>query len=296
MKHAAWPRCLALHPELEVDMTCSRFSALALSVSVITACDSVGPEDGSRVTVRFAAISASTRGADLAMSASGEHELVITGSNGTLTITDVAFIVSELELERARDGCGERRDRVSDDDDDGGDRDDDDGDCESLEVGPFFVDLEFGDAVVVVSREVAAGSYTGLEFEVEDLRRDEDDDESRGRRIPELGAEIRAAGFDEWPDAANMVVAGSFTPRNGAARPFTVYFDADIEIELEFEPALIVGDDERSVDVEIDPTFWFRTFANTVVDLSEFDFAVTRRIVDFEAKLEGGFQRIEFDD
>ena len=95
-----------------------------------------------------------------------------------------------------------------------------------------------------MSQEVVAGSYTGLEFEVDDLRGDDDDDERASRRFPELASEVRAAGFEEWPEAANMVVAGSFTPKNGAARPFTVFFDADIEIELAFEPPLIVGDEE----------------------------------------------------
>jgi hypothetical protein len=282
---------------------------LVLAGVLFTACDVLAPGDGGRVTVRFATTSASSQSADIGITALGAQELVLAGSNGTLTISNISFIVSEFELERVEEACEQKRIRerdgaaaaaAADDDDDEEDRD---GDCEEFEIGPFFVELPLNGAVNVVSQEVDAGIYSELEFEVEDLHRghrgddDEDDDDGReGRSVPDLIQEIRAAGFAQWPEAASMVVVGTFTPRNGPARPFTVYFDADIEIKFEFDPPLVVEGTERTIEIEIDPSFWFRTFANTVTDLSAFDFERTGRVVDFEAKLKEGFQRIEFDD
>lgn len=286
-------------------MSPTRLAVPVLASVLLAACESIGlgPEDGSRVTIRFATTmpSASAALADVSMSASAQ-ELVITGSNGTLTITDIGFIVNEFELERLTDACEREDDEDNsgpgsnssrDDDDD----DEEDDDCEEFEADPFFVDLPLGGAVAVVSQEVGPGSFTELEFEVEDLDLDDENDDDMDRGMPGLLEQIRAAGFADWPKEASMVVVGSFTPSGGgAARAFTVFFDAEIELKLEFDPPLIVEDTERTVDVEIDPTVWFRTFANTVIDLSQFDFATTGKLVDFEAKLRGGFQRIEFDD
>jgi hypothetical protein len=266
---------------------------------LVTACDVLAPDDGGRVTVRFATTSNSSQSADIGITAAAAQELVLTGTNGTLTISNISFIVSEFELEREDDACEHEELRDHDDDEDDDEEEDDD--CEEFEIGPFFVELPLSGAVSVVSQEVPAGTYSELEFEVENLHRDHDDDDDeeehrKERNIPSLISEIRSAGFAQWPEAASMVVVGTFTPRTGAARPFTVFFDAEIEIKLDFEPPLLVEDGERLVDIEIDPSFWFRTFANTVTDLSAFDFATTHRVVDFEAKLKSGFQRVEFDD
>ncbi|MCI0432601.1 MAG: hypothetical protein L0271_02980 [Gemmatimonadetes bacterium] len=251
---------------------------------LLPACDAMGPEGGGRIDIRFTT-TAATSGATLGVHASTD-ELVIAGSNGTLTITQIALIVSEFELEREEDACESSRELDDDEDDE----------CEEFKAGPFFVDLPLDGAVSVVSQEVPAGSYTELEFEVEDLELDDDeDDDDDGRGTADVLARIRAAGFDDWPEKASMVVVGTFTPVAGAPRPFTTFFEAEIEIEMDLQPPLIVAEDALTVDVEIVPAMWFRTFANSVVDLSAFDFATTGKILEFEAKLENGFQRIEFD-
>jgi hypothetical protein len=262
-------------------MTAARLAVPILLVSMLAACDSEqGPESGGSVALRFG-----NNG-----STANAQELTITGSNGTLSISDIAFIVNEFELERGNDAC----DRV----DNSGPGNNDHlrpDDCEEFEVGPFFVKLPLTGSVSVVRQEVPPGAYSELEFEVEDLDVDDEADEDMMAALPNLRSQIQSAGFANWPDSATMVVVGTFTPTGGTARPFTVFFDAEIEIELRFNPPLLVEQAERTVTVEINPTAWFRASGNRVVDLSQFNFATTSRLLRFEVELRDGFQEIEFD-
>jgi hypothetical protein len=129
---------------------------------------------------------------------------------------------------------------------------------------------------------------------VKDLDLDDDDDD-RPESLQNLRRMIRDAGFANWPEDASMVVVGTFTPTGGTARPFTVFFEARIKMEMDLEPPLLVTESMRTITIDIDPTLWFRTFAGTVVDLSAFDFATTRKVPKLEAKFEDGFSRIRFD-
>jgi len=261
-----------------------RRMGLPLLVAGLVGCDSMGPETGSRIAIAFstavpradAMLSANTAGADL----------VLTGSNGQLRITSIHMIVNEFELERARGACARAADREDDHDDD----------CEKIESGPFFIELPLGGTASVVSQEVPPGAYSELEFEVEDLDLDDEDDDDMDRGMADLLRAIRDAGFTSWPEEGSMVVRGTFTPTGGTARSFTTWLKAEIEIEMEFEPPLQVDDVTRTVTIEIDPSLWFRTFANTVIDLSAFDFATTGKVLEFEARFRSGLQRLRFDD
>jgi hypothetical protein len=113
--------------------------------------------------------------------------------------------------------------------------------------------------------------------------------------LTSLLEEIHAAGFTDWPDDASLVVVGTFTPTAGEPRPFTAYFDAEIKVELDFDPALVIDGADGSVDVQIDPNAWFLNADDTVIDLSVFDFATSGELVDFEAKMEHGFTKIELE-
>lgn len=234
--------------------------------------DATGSEDG-RVAVRFNAVT--TAGASTQTSASGalfSHvpatgAITLSGSNGTLVLQDIRLIVSELELERANATC------VGEDDDA----------CEEFEGGPFLVNLLDGSAATVVNAMIPAGSYTEFEFEVEDLDADEDDDSTERRTIQSILAQMRQA-YPSFPSDASMVVHGTFTPTGGAAQPFTVYFDAEIEVEQEFATAFRVPED-GAITVNLMPATWFQT-GTQVMNLA----ALNGRTVEFEAEFESGVE------
>ena len=210
----------------------------------------------------------------VSLSTSRVGEVVLTGSNGTLTITDISFIVDEFKLERGSSACDESSDE--------GDGDGDDG-CATFEAAPGFVRLPLaGDATVALSEPAPAGTYAALKFE------------TKAARTDELLAEVRTA-FADWPGESSMVVVGSFLPAGSVTPvPFRVYFHAEVKIEESFEPALVLVGDAASVTVEADPRLWF-VEGGLVTDLSSHDFAATGTVLKFEAKMADGFTKIELD-
>lgn len=199
--------------------------------------------------------------------------LTMVGTNGTLELTTLAFIVSELEL-----NC--------DDDDDRG--------CVEFEEGPFFVDLPLGSGRVdVTARRIPAGSYDELEFEIEDLDLDDDDGDAKRARAAALLEEIRSR-FPGFPEDASMVIEGRFTPLGEAARSFRVFVDAEVEVELDLEPPLVVAADgsaDRTVVVDVRPAAWFVRADGTVRDLSRY----VGSVFELEVEIEDGFVDVEFD-
>lgn len=266
----------------------SQFALGVFAVALLPAAcsDATGPTTGSQVAVRFGR---STSSASLIPSTArfsrlgdGADELVVQGTNGTLKITNVSFIVAEMELE-----CEGDDDRPSAPA------------CGEFKAPPSFVKLPLGSGMVdVASAGVPAGSYTELEFEVENVKPDDDDSSAKRAQIAALLASIRAVHAD-FPDRASMVVEGSFTP-TGSAQPvaFRTYFDAEIEVEMDLSPPLSIGEAgaARALTVDVQPALWFKRSDGTVLDLSRLDFVRTRALVEFELEMEKGFRTVEFDD
>jgi hypothetical protein len=210
--------------------------------------------------------------------------LVLTGTNGTLTIDEIRLVVSEIELERIDDSC------LGDDDsvDDLGD------DCEEFETGPQFLDLPLdGTPVEVGTSLVPSGTYEELEFEIEDLE-DDEDDAAEGALIAAVRAEILAA-IPDWPDEASGYVAGTFTPTSGAPTEFRVFLKAEIEIEMELLPNVVIdgGVASRDITVDIEPEIWFVQPDGSVVDLTQYDYDATGQLLEFDVEFEDGFTKIE---
>lgn len=249
-------------------------AGLALGVFVLTGCDSAGTSsDTSEVDVGFTTTSSSTS----SLEKQAQDDLEITGSNGTLNITDIRLIVDEVDLEGNDD------------------------DAEFEMEKPFFLDLPLDgtDVASVVTGRVPPGTYTEFEFEVEDADFDDDDDDEE-EELLSLRDEIENEGFTDWPADASMVVVGTFT-EDGTTRSFTTYFDAEIEVEIDMEdrPFEIGGDDaSRRLTVKLDPALWFENVDGTVQDLSQNDYADTGELVEFdvEYEFEDGVTEIEFDD
>ena len=262
-----------------IDRRLTGVAGAALCVLAASACgDSTGPEDTDRVAVRFAAVTPAP-----AQGSVEGSSLELTGSNGTLRIDEMYFVVAEFELE------GE--DAVCDD----GFIDDD---CEEIEAPPAFLDVPLdGSGVIAVQHNVPAGTYHKLDFEIEDLDDDDEDDSAKAQQIAALRSQILAQ-FPDWPRDASMLVVGSFTPTGGDAMPFRVYFEAEIEIEMDLIPPVVVDGTgtNPTFTVRIDPNMLFRNGDGTVRNLAPLDFTLTGQVIEFEVEIENGVSEIEFDD
>ncbi|HKK94531.1 MAG TPA: hypothetical protein VJ925_13940 [Longimicrobiales bacterium] len=253
----------------------------ALPAVVLAACDSdsTGPADGEPVTIRFSA-ETSASGAS-----AGPLAVLVDGTNGTLDITDLRVIVAELEFEGTNGTCGTDGD------------DDDDDDCFEVELPPRLVGVPLdGSPLTVTTAELPAGSYNEFELEIEDLEDDEDDTEF-AQEIAALRAEILAT-FPDWPREATIRVEGTFTPTGGAAESFVAYVEGEVEVELDLVPPLDISDAgpaEHTLDVVLFPERWFVRGDGSVIDLTEYDFSTTGRLLELEVEIEDGFE-VEFDD
>ena len=262
-----------------IDRRLSGAAGAALCVLAASACsDTTGPEGADRMAVHFAAVTPAP-----AQGSVEGSSLELTGSNGTLRIDEMYFIVAEFELDGDDDLCD---DDLTDDD------------CADFDAPPSFLDVPLdGSGVIAVQHTVAAGTYHELDFEIEDLDDDDEDNSAKAQQIAALRAQILAQ-FPDWPQDASMMVVGTFTPTGGAAVPFRVYFEAEIEIEKALVPPVVVDGTGSSPDltVRIDPNVLFRNSDGTVRNLATLDFAVTGQAIEFEVEIENGVSEIEFDD
>jgi hypothetical protein len=248
-------------------------SLLALAVAVLgtSACDDgVGPEDMAEVTLSFASVEAQgmqSAGNALAASSTLARSVEMAGSNGSLTLDEIQLLVDEFKLEGSGAACGDHPEPEA---------------CGRIEAEPYFLDLPL-DAVPVdaATTLVADGSYFALKLETKDLS-------SSGL------AEVVRPEFPDWPDEASLRVTGSFDPEDGSdPRPFVVYFQAEVKVELAFDPPLDLSSEDAHVVVEIDPLAWFTNPDDSVVDLSELDYETNGEVVEFEAKMSEGFSKLE---
>jgi hypothetical protein len=224
--------------------------------------DATGPEDTGQVTVRFAAMTAAGMSAQLpatfASMAPTAQAVPIDLGNGTV-IDDIRLILSEVELEGPDNACLTGEDHG----------------CEEIEVGPFLVSLLADDAGTEVEAEIPAGTYDELEFEVEDLEWDDDDDGSKQAVMADLLTQMQSA-YEGFPSDASMVVHGTCA----TGGEFTVYFAAEIEVEKEFATPFVVPGDQ-SILVHLDPSMWFMS-GGQPMDLC----GMNGQTVDLEAEFE----------
>jgi hypothetical protein len=249
----------------------------ALLIPFLTACsDTTAPEGTAPVEVRFAttADGAALRAAPAAGAIAAVLE--VPSQDGAYVIDDLRVIVSELELE-GTDTCLEEEE---------------DGEIEyeecEFESGPMLVDLPLdGGMVSLGTGFIAEGEYTFVEFEVEDLDLDDEEDagEEDGEKheaVAGILTEVQGI-YPDFPADASMVVHGQFVPATGDPQEFTVYFDAEIEIELPLDPPLVVPDDD-ALTIQVDPAVWF-----SGLDLM----ALNGQTVELE--VEHGFEGVEIE-
>jgi hypothetical protein len=274
----------------------------AAFLPLLAACDNgatASQPDAVPVSLRFSLAGANAdRAAGISFNQAGAAGLTVAGTNGTLSITDVRVIVSRFELRRVPGSCTTSSDSTGSH---GGRGDDGShGDCAKFRSGPRLLTLPLdGGAVTVATDSVAPGTYRSVRFKTEDFDDEhaeiehhggDDDDASHdadeSAALQAVLAQMRAT-YPGFPSAASMVATGTFTPTGGTARPFTVYFRANLHVEKTLDPPLEVPG-TQAVSVVVDPSLWFKPGAQ-VLDLS----AVNGQTVRFEAEMERGFHHAE---
>lgn len=268
-----------------------RASTAALTLATAAACsDATGVETGTPVSVSFrvAGPAAAPVGSQGPATASGPLRvggpLEISGSNGSLSIDDIYIIINEVELDPADGSCDDVE--VSGDD------------CPEFEAPPRFLNLPLdGEPIAAVTAVVPPGSYKQLDFEIEDLE-DDEDDPAEAAAIAAVRTQILDQ-FPDWPRKASMMIVGSFAPSTGGSVDFRTFVDAEIEIEMDLVPNLVIAEDgsaSRELTVNVRPDIWFTREDNTVVPLHLYDFVQTQRLLeDLEVEMENGFIEIEHD-
>lgn len=209
--------------------------------------------------------------------------LVLDGSNGTLTIDEIRIIINEVELKPADGSC----DLVDDASDDPH--------CPEFEAPPRFLDLPLdGEPIEAVTALITPGVYKEIDFEVEDLE-DDEDDLQEAAAIDAVRVQIMAE-IGDWPLEASALVTGSFAPVGGGSVGFRVFLKAEIEVEMELIPNLVVAEDggaSRELTVDIRPDIWFERPDGSVLPLHLFDYDTTGQLLEFDVEMEDGFTEIE---
>lgn len=199
-----------------------------------------------------------------------EGTLLVKGTNGTLKITSVYFIVDEFELEMADtddNSCEGLEGQAEDDCENKKDA------REEFELNMAFVKLPIGEgAIALNTTDIKDGFYDELEFEIDNLDTDEDDTKEEITAQKAVMQAIKDAGYTNWPQDASMVVEGVFAPTNGEEIAFKAYAEAEISVEMTLNPPLdTTKGTAKSVTVDINPEKWFTNPDGTVVDLSLYD-------------------------
>lgn len=257
-----------------------------LLAGLIAGCDTISSDNRSGegvVKLQFKTVgNSSAKTASSGNTIMDHDSLSVEGTNGTLQIDDIRFIVDKFKLEPA--DTDEEEDSL-------------DTNTEEIDSEPFFVDLPLSnDTLSLGGDRVQPGIYEELEFEVDDLDFD-DEEEGEDQEHQALADSIRAE-FPDWPDEASMVIVGTFTPTDGDPRSFKVFAKAEIEIEREFNPPLEVTESnmQQVLTVRINPTQWLLREDGSVINLSNFDWDEHQELLEFSAKFKDGVEEIEVEE
>ena len=188
-------------------------------------------------------------------------DLLVDGTNGSLVITEMAFVADEIKLEGTRG-------------------------THDFEHGPLFIEsLLEGPVVAISSTEIPPGRYDKLEFEIDDV----DDD-------VEILEAIRTV-YPDWPEEASLFVAGRFEASNGDVRDVYVFIEAEVEIELDLNPPLVIEEfEEEILVVSLAPGLWFSRGDGSVIDLSAWNYIPGSDLPELEVEIEDGSWSVEWDD
>src|SRR6185437_11122041 len=172
---------------------------------------------------------------------------LVVGNDNELVLQKVQLVFRKLELDRsgAADCVG---DIENDDDDNRGDGEHSDlnHECEEIELDPILVDVPVDDALhPVINVPLPDGTFRELEAKLEPAR-------------------DRFTAFN----AANPNLVGKSVRVEGTfnGTPFVFTSAVRANLEMEFDPALVIDATTRNATVAIDVRKWFLNSSNAVID------------------------------
>jgi hypothetical protein len=160
------------------------------------------------------------------------NDITITVGSNTVVITKAQLVVRRLQLEQGDNTA------CADSDDDAPDADA--GECAEIKSGPILVDLPLnGTANTEVNASVPEGTYHEVHFHIH----------------RPTGSSADQAFVTANPSFANtsIRVEGTF---NG--QPFVYTSDLTANINLEFDPPIVINADNKNVTVQISLNTWFK--------------------------------------
>ncbi len=197
-------------------------SAVSLLMLGLVACESTGTGR------QGVSLSFSTKAPAAAMVGSQSASFDITQSSGanTLVITKAQVVLRELELKQSvTTTCTAGTAEDS---------------CEELQLGPTLIDLPVTDGILSpISAQIPAGTYREIEFDV--------------RRPGTDAADQAFVAANPNFANASIRIEGTF---NGT--PFVFTSQIDQEVQIDFNPPVVVADGTNNVTIAVDLRAWFK--------------------------------------
>ncbi len=212
-------------------MTRRTIFVCALAAGALAACDSTNTgREG--VTVSF-----STKAPPApAVMADPNVAFAITVTEGanTLVITKAELVLRELELKLSTtSSCATGTVEDS---------------CEEIQIGPSRIELPTTDVLVSpISVTVPAGTYREIEFDI--------------RRPGTDPADVAFVAANPQFNNVSIRVEGTF---NGTAFTFTSQLDQ--EVQIDFNPAVTIGEGTNNVTIAVDLRSWFRNTQGVLIN------------------------------
>jgi hypothetical protein len=237
-------------------MSAKSISALAIFTAAGLLACSEGTGPGNKPQISFNVATSSGPAANL----QSVSDTVVSGAN-TLVLDQVELVLRDIRFKRLNDDVCEGDSDQSGDiavrptSDDGGENGDDGNQdaCETVNAGPFLLDLPLGSGIEqVFSVAVDTGTFDELRIR---LHKPEDD-----------GTDPADVAFlAAHPDFTRISIRATGT-WNGS--PFTFTSDLDADQEMRLDPPLVVTDAGANVDVtlKVDVATWFADGNGGLVD------------------------------
>jgi hypothetical protein len=186
-------------------------------------------EDSTATNARPVSLSFSSQ-ATTAQDQATANDITVTVGQNSVVITKAQLVIRRLQLERINNSA------CADADDDSPDS----GDCAEIKTGPLLVDLPL-DATASSSftASVPEGSYHEVKFHIH---------------------KPTSTSADQAFVAANPNFAGSSIRVEGTfnGQPFVYTSDLTSNVELEFNPPIVIDADNKNVTVQVDLSTWFK--------------------------------------
>ena len=214
-------------------------------VVALSACTDVSGSGSRMLSVSVTTRSASS--AALSRTVGLRRDITI-GPGGELVLKKVQLVLGRIEISRSDLApCADDAEDSGDDDVGSAENElDDDDDCEELSVDPILVNVPVDDAVhTVITVPLAVGTYKRLEAKLK----------------PVDAATLAALGGPADMAGNSVRVEGTYK-----GNPFVFTSPIHSELELEFDPPLVIDASTKNATVNIDVTKWFVRGDGTVID------------------------------